>query len=99
MATLNVKLLHPGAQVPKKMTEGSAGYDLFAAESTVIPAARHFRNGLVEIGRALVSTGIALELPQGTVGRIAARSGLSVKFNVEVGAGWIEITGARLSSS
>ena len=90
MITLNVKLLQPGAQAPKKMTVGSAGYDLFASKSTTIPAARHLGNGLVEIGRSLVSTGIALELPPGTVGRVAARSGLSVKFNIEVGAGWID---------
>lgn len=90
MATLNLKLLDPSARLPQKMTEGSAGYDLFAAESTVVPASRHLRNGLVEIGRTLVSTGVALELPQGTVGRIAARSGMSVNFNVEVGAGWID---------
>ena len=44
----------------------------------------------VDIGRCLVSLGLAIELPIGTVGRIAGRSGLSTKFNIEVGAGWID---------
>ena len=34
--------------------------------------------------------GLSIKLPIGTVGRIAARSGLSTKFNIEVGAGWID---------
>ena len=44
----------------------------------------------MDIGRAVVRTGIAIELPPGTVGRIGSRSGLSVKKNIEVGAGWID---------
>ena len=42
------------------------------------------------IGRALVSTGIALVIPRGCVGKIGSRSGLSVDRNIEVGAGWID---------
>lgn len=72
------------------MSEGAAGYDLFASEALTLPPAKATPTGEVEVGRGLVSTGIALELPPGTVGRIAARSGLSVKFNIETGAGWID---------
>ncbi len=54
-----------------------------------VPGASASR-GRVTIGRALVPTGIAIELPGGYVGRIGARSGLSTKHNVEIGAGWID---------
>lgn len=37
-----------------------------------------------------MSTGLVMELPSGTVGRVASRSGLSVKANIEAGAGWID---------
>ena len=79
-----------GAQIPTRMTDGSAGYDLYAAVDAVVPAATTSASGTVDIGRCLVPLGLAFELPIGTVGRIAARSGLSAKFNVEVGAGWID---------
>ena len=77
-------------RIPTKMTNGSAGYDLYAAVDAVVPAATTSTNGAVDIGRCLVPLGIVFELPNGTVGRIAARSGLSTSFNIEVGAGWID---------
>jgi len=90
MQILRVKLIHPAAKAPSKMTQGSAGFDLYAAESVEIPPTRCDPDGCAEVGRALVPVGIELELPQGTVGRIASRSGLSVGRNMEVGAGWID---------
>ena len=87
---IRVKLVHPDASLPRNMSEGSAGYDLYAAEPVTVPAARSTPDGGVEIGRALVSIGIVLELPAGTVGRIASRSGLSTRSNIETGAGWID---------
>ena len=90
MADVKIGLLSDRAHIPTRMTTGSAGYDLYAAADAVVPAATTSANGTVDIGRCLVSLGIAIELPIGTVGRIAARSGLSTKFNIEVGAGWID---------
>lgn len=90
MSILKVQIVRAGARLPNKMTAGSAGFDLYAAEYTDIPPARSQPNGNVEIGRALVPIGIKLELPEGTVGRIASRSGLSVQSNIEAGAGWID---------
>ena len=87
---LRVKMIHPAAKPPSKMTRGRAGFDLYAAESVEIPAAKCNADGYVEIGRGLVPTGIEVELPQNTVGRVASRSGLSVNSNIEVGAGWID---------
>jgi len=86
---VKVTKLSPNAKVPVKATDGAAGYDLFASEATVIPAST-VRDGRVEIGHALVATGIAISLPPGHVGRIGARSGLSTRHNIEVGAGWID---------
>jgi deoxyuridine 5'-triphosphate nucleotidohydrolase len=90
MREVGVKLVHPAARPPQRMTAGSAGFDLYAAESLTIPPTHCEPDGSAEVGRALVSTGIVLQLPPGTVGRIASRSGLSVKANLEVGAGWID---------
>jgi len=90
MHSLGVKLVEPGAKAPTKMTVGSAGFDLYSAESAEIPPTRCEPDGRAEVGRALVSTGLVVELPPGTVGRIASRSGLSVKANIEAGAGWID---------
>ena len=86
---LEVKLLKPKAQVPGRSTEGSAGLDLVAAESVIVPAAS-IVSGHVSIGRALVPIGIAIAIPRNCVGRIGSRSGLSVNNNIEVGAGWID---------
>ncbi len=72
------------------MSDGSAGYDLYAAADAVIPAASVAGDGRVDVGRSLVPLGFAIELPKGTVGRLASRSGLSVKSNIEVGAGWVD---------
>jgi dUTP pyrophosphatase len=90
MHSLGVKLVEPGAKAPTKMTAGSAGFDLYSSESAEIPPTRCEPDGRAEVGRALVSTGLVIELPLGTVGRIASRSGLSVKANIEAGAGWID---------
>lgn len=90
LSRIGVKLVHPLARVPEKATGESAGYDLFAVESVTVPPTCSTPDGNVEVGRALVPTGIILNLPAGTVGRIASRSGLSVRFNIEVGAGWVD---------
>jgi len=90
MLELKIKRLKQTAQLPIRMTPGSAGLDLYAAEELTIPAAQVTKDGLVEVGRAVISTGLAMEIPLGMVGRIASRSGLSIKNNLEVGAGWID---------
>jgi dUTP pyrophosphatase len=74
-----VKLLRQNSKAPQRATAGAAGYDLYAAESKVITKGE----------RSLVSTGVALAIPAGHYGRIAPRSGLSVK-GIDVGAGVID---------
>ncbi|KAL1513278.1 hypothetical protein ABEB36_002704 [Hypothenemus hampei] len=68
------------AFAPTKGSMKAAGYDLKSAEDIDIPAR----------GKALVSTGIKIELPVGCYGRIAPRSGLAVKNFIDVGAGVVD---------
>ena len=68
------------AAIPKRATEGAAGYDLASAEETVVPAK----------GKIVVKTGISIATPEGCYGRIAPRSGLAVKKCIDVGAGVID---------
>jgi dUTP diphosphatase len=86
---LKIRRLSACAKLPVRASEGAAGFDLFAAQRTIIPGSQA-RDGRVDIGRALVPTGLAFSLPTGYVGRISSRSGLSVKQNIETGAGWID---------
>lgn len=75
-AVLRVRRLSPRAELPCYMTGGSAGMDLVAAlESPVV---------LAPGARALVPTGLAIELPVGHEGQVRPRSGLAVKHGVTV---------------
>jgi dUTP pyrophosphatase len=68
------------AVLPVKMTEGAAGYDLAAAEEkTVLPG-----------GKVLISTDLKMEIPDGTYGRIAPRSGLAIHHHIHIGGGVID---------
>ncbi len=89
-STLKVQLLHKNARLPSKSSKGSAGFDLYASEEVVIPASRVDAEGQFQVGKAIAPIGIAVQLPSGTVGKIASRSGLSVQLDIEVGAGWID---------
>ena len=77
---LRVKRLSTAAQLPVRASDGAAGYDLFAAEESVIPAGH----------RKVVKTDISIAVPPGHYGRIAPRSGLSYKFGIDIGAGVID---------
>jgi dUTP pyrophosphatase len=79
MDTLQVKRCHVAAKLPQRQSTEAAGYDLSSCEKKVVPA--H--------GWALVSTGIAVRVPVNTYGRVAPRSGLSLK-GICVGAGVID---------
>ena len=75
--SLDVKKLSPNATLPTLATPGSAGYDLYSAYDVLIAPWSH----------QLVPTDIAVAIPEGLYGRIASRSGLALKFGLEVGAG------------
>lgn len=81
MAPLGVKKLCYDAHLPTRGSDGAVGYDLYSSEDAIVPC---------QAGRALVSTGIALSIPDGLYGRVAPRSGLAVKHCINVGAGVID---------
>lgn len=73
---IKVKKVRPTAQLPMRATPGSAAADLFA--SCDVPVLLE-ANG----GRALVPTGIAIELPSPDyVALVFARSGLGIKKGI-----------------
>jgi dUTP pyrophosphatase len=80
MQPLRVKLLNDSATLPTRGTAGAVGYDLACIED--------FR--LDTQSRALVPTGLGFQLPDGVYGRIAPRSGLTVKHGIHIGAGVID---------
>lgn len=66
--------------VPTKSNNNDAGFDLHADE-----------DGIIKPGQSkLVKTGTFIRLPPNHCGVVKARSGLSVKHNIEVGAGLID---------
>lgn len=77
---LLVKKLSPDASIPTRGSVFAAGYDLYASAPTTIPP----------LGKVLVSTDLAIAVPQGTYGRVAPRSGLASKFFIDTGAGVID---------
>jgi dUTP pyrophosphatase len=77
---LTIKKLEPDAKLPTRATSGSAGYDLYS-----------YDDGKISPGcQVLVSTKIAMKIPDGYCGLIWSRSGLSVKHGIETGAGVID---------
>ena len=69
-----------GKTTPRYAHEGDAGADLKASQNIIIPAR----------DKALVATGIRLEIPEGYAGLIWPRSGLAVKNAIDTGAGVID---------
>lgn len=66
-----IKILDENAHIPTRGSEYAAGYDLYAAVDHTILIPPHTTEK--------ISTGLALELPEGTFGAIFARSGLASK--------------------
>ena len=66
---LKVQKLSNNAALPKRSTDGAAGYDLCASQDCTIPAG----------GKGLVKTGLSISFPTGLYARIAPRSGLALK--------------------
>lgn len=68
------------AHVPVKGSALSAGFDLKSAYDYVIPPR----------GKQLVMTDLQIEVPEGTYGRVAPRSGLAWKNHIAIGGGVID---------
>ena len=72
--------MNKNATLPEKGTPQSAGHDIFASTSSTIPPG----------DRKIIPTGLQIACQHGTYGRIAPRSGLTVKHGINVGAGVID---------
>ena len=73
-STLTVFLAHPLAVVPQYATDFSSGLDLVSVEEVTIEPGK----------RAMISTGLKVEIPRGCEGQVRPRSGLSVKHGITV---------------
>ena len=72
--THKIKKLRPSAKTPVRATDGAAGYDLSACidSELLLPAG----------GCKLIPTGIAIALPENTVGLVFGRSGLGIRHQI-----------------
>ncbi len=73
VADIPVVQLDPELPIPKRARSGDAGVDLLARAGVILPSRG---------GRALVATGIAVELPDGLAGLVLPRSGLALRHGV-----------------
>ena len=78
--SLNFCKLTKNASSPTKATPDAAGFDLYSAHDIMVPA----------WGKTTVFTDIQIELPTGTYGQIASRSGLAQKYSLSVVGGVID---------
>lgn len=72
--SLPTKKLKDEAIIPKYQTKGSAGFDIATLDEGVL--------GVGEI--AILSTGLAFEIPEGFEMQIRSRSGLAFKHGISV---------------
>lgn len=72
--TLSFKRINPDAVLPSYAHPGDAGMDLRAVDDAVIPPG----------GRALVHTGLVVNLPPAYEAQVRPRSGLALKSGVTV---------------
>ena len=77
---LKVKKLHPDAKLPKRGSVSAAGLDLYSLEDVELKPQE----------RKLISTGIAVEIPEGYFGLIKDRSGFAVKHGLHCLAGVVD---------
>ena len=75
MIELSIRRLRPDAVIPQHAYEGDAGVDLAACEPAVV---------LEPGARAVVPTGLAVEIPEGYAGFVLPRSGLAARHGIGV---------------
>lgn len=77
---LKVKKLYEDSRLPTKGHPGDAGLDFYAHEKVVFPP--H--------GQVRVHTGVAIEIPEGYVGLIWDKSGISFNMGLKIMGGVID---------
>lgn len=79
MNNLEIKLLTDKATMPTR-NNLDAGYDIYAAETKILEPQ----------DKALISTDLAVNIPQGYVGLLTSRSGVSSKTHLVIETGKID---------
>ena len=74
MIDVAVRRLRPDAHIPEPAYDGDAGLDLTACDRVVLGAGE----------RAIVSTGLAVEIPEGYAGFVQPRSGLAARHGIGI---------------
>lgn len=74
LTSLAVVRLDRDLPLPARAHDGDAGVDLYSAQDVELPPGQ----------RALVSTGIAVAIPQGMVGLVHPRSGLAARLGLSI---------------
>jgi dUTP pyrophosphatase len=72
--TVRVKILSPDAKMPQAARAGDVAYDLYSAVDYELKPMEHYA----------ISTGIAVEIPEGFEGQVRPRSGVAMKEGVTV---------------
>ena len=72
---VNIKRMYKDAIIPTYATDGSGAFDFYAYESQMV----------FPEGAAVVSTGIAMEIPEGYVMLLFSRSGHGFKEGIRLG--------------
>ena len=65
-------MLDAGARMPERAHKEDAGLDLYSREEQIILPGKS----------AVFDTGVHVELPEGTFGKLESKSGLNVKYSV-----------------
>ena len=79
MTKLEIKLLSDNATMPTR-NNLDAGYDIYAAETVILEPQE----------KALIATDLAVNIPQGYVGLLTSRSGVSSKTHLVIETGKID---------
>ena len=74
VTTIEFKKLNDNAVLPSFANEGDAGLDICSVQDLVLEPGK----------RALVKTGVAIQLPKGWEAQVRSRSGLAYKHGVAV---------------
>ena len=80
LQVLKVKIVKEGGQLPVQMSGQAAGYDLISPQSYTIKPGQRVR----------IPLGIAIQVPEGTYGRLCSRSSVAWEYGVGVEAGVID---------
>ena len=74
MIDVAVRRLRPDAHIPEAAYDGDAGLDLAACDHVALGAGE----------RAVVATGLAVEIPEGYAGFVQPRSGLAARHGIGI---------------